>query len=176
VKHQLHQLHEGYISMSNPMRGLIAGFVASLALAGIFLLKSSFDFMPQINIIRLLTNLGGGNLSVGPAWADHFIVGTLIWGLMFGAGESIASRPAPWLKGIIFGVFAWLLMMVVFMPLAGWGLFGFRIGPSVPLGMLGLHLIFGAVLGLTYGLLRAWFPEKPPEDLAATVQSDPPTN
>lgn len=148
------------MSMSNPMRGAIAGCIASLVLAGIFLLKSSYNFMPETNIIRLLMNLGGGNLGQGSAWADHFIVGTLIWGLTFGACESMAARPAPWLKGVIFGVIAWALMMVAFMPLAGSGIFGAKIGPLVPLGMLILHLIFGTVLGATYGLLTAWFPEK----------------
>lgn len=151
------------MSISNPMRGAIAGGVASLVLAGIFLLKSSYDVMPEINIIRLLMNLGGGNLGLGSAWADHFIVGTLIWGLVFGASESLTARPAPWLKGVIFGVVAWALMMVAFMPLAGSGIFGVKIGPLVPVGMLILHLIFGIVLGATYGLLTAWFPEQPAE-------------
>jgi len=149
------------MTMSNPTRGALAGFVASLVLAGIFLLNSSFDVMPESDIIRLVMNLGGGNLSLASAWADHFIVGTLIWGLGFGASDSFGSRPAPWLKGIIFGVLAWLLMMVAFMPLAGSGFFGAKIGPSVPAGMLVLHLVFGTVLGATYGLLTACFPEKP---------------
>ena len=147
--------------MSNPMRGAIAGCIASLVLAGIFLLKSSYNFMPEINIIRLLMNLGGGNLSQGSAWADHFIVGTLIWGLTFGASEGLAERPAYWLKGVIFGVIAWALMMMAFMPLAGSGFFGAKIGPSVAVGMLVLHLVFGAVLGAAYGVLTAWLPEKP---------------
>ena len=149
--------------MSSPMRGAIAGCIASLVLAGIFLLKASYNFMPEINIIRLLMNLGGGNLSQGSAWADHFIVGSLIWGLTFGATESMTERPAYWLKGVIFGVIAWALMMMAFMPLAGSGFFGAKIGPSVAVGMLVLHLVFGAVLGAAYGVLTAWLPEKPVE-------------
>jgi hypothetical protein len=43
--------------------------MASLVLVGIFLLKSSFDVMPETNINCLLSDLGGGNLSVGSAWA-----------------------------------------------------------------------------------------------------------
>lgn len=149
--------------MSNPARGASAGFVASLVLAGIFLFKSSYGVMPEVNVFRLLVNLGGGNLSSESAWADHFIVGTLIWGLLFGITESLTSRPAPWLKGVIFGVLAWLVMMVTFMPLAGSGFFGVKIGPAAPVGMLILHVIFGAVLGATYGLLTVCFPEKPLE-------------
>jgi len=149
------------MTMSNPTRGALAGFVASLVLGGIFLLNSSFEVMPQIDIVRLLLNWGGANLGPGSAWADHFIVGTLVWGLGFGAVESFASRPAPWLKGMIFGVLAWLLMMIAFMPLVGAGFFGVKAGPSAAAGLLVLHLVFGAVLGATYGLLTAWFPDKP---------------
>lgn len=149
--------------MSNATRGAVAGFIASLVLAGIFVFKSAYGVMPEVNVFRLLINLGGGNLGPGSAWADHFIVGTLIWGLLFGEIESVVSRPAPWLKGLIFGVLAWLVMMVTFMPLAGSGLFGLKVGSSVPVGMLILHLIFGVVLGGSYGLMSLYFRERPPE-------------
>lgn len=151
------------MSMSNPMRGAAAGFIASLVLAGIFLFESSYGVMPEVNVFRLLVNLGGGNLGQTSAWADHFIVGTLIWGLMFGMAEPLTARPARWLKGMIFGILAWLIMMLTLMPLAGFGFFGMKLGSSVPAGMLVLHLIFGAVLGASYGLLTALFPERPPE-------------
>jgi hypothetical protein len=149
--------------MSNAVRGAVAGFIASLVLAGIFVFKNTYGVMPEVNIFRLLVNLGGGTLGSESAWADHFIVGTLIYGLLFGVVEPLSSRPAPWLKGIIFGVAAWLLMMVTFMPLAGSGLFGIKVGSLVPVGMAILHLIFGVVLGGTYGFLTNFFPERPPE-------------
>jgi hypothetical protein len=149
--------------MSSPLRGAAAGLIASLALAGIFLFKSTYGVLPEVNIFRLLVNLGGGTLSSESAWADHFIVGTLIYGLLFGVAEPLIPRPAAWLQGIIFGIGAWLLMMVTFMPLAGSGLFGIKVGTVVPIGMLILHLIFGAVLGLSYSVLTLLFPERPPE-------------
>src|SRR4030095_14345902 len=127
------------------------GFVATLVLTALMLLNSAFDLIPQINIIRLLTTLG--TLSVPSAWMDHFIVGVVVWGLLFAVYDGAATRPAPWLKGIIFGVFAWLMMMVAFMPLAGAGFFGWKIGITAPVGLLVLNLIFGAVLGVTYGFL-----------------------
>src|SRR5215813_9508850 len=96
--------------MSNSLKGMIAGLVAML------LLKSTMDVVPELNLIRLLTSLG--SISVVQAWMDHFIVGVVVWGLLFGAYDAMATRPAHWLKGIIFGVFAWLVMMIAFMPLA----------------------------------------------------------
>jgi len=152
--------------MSNSMKGMIAGFVATLALSGLLLLKSTMDLVPELNIIRLLTNLG--SISAVQAWMDHFIVGVVVWGLLFGAYDSSASRPAHWLKGIIFGVFTWLIMMAAFMPLAKVGFFGSKIGPMAAVVSLIYHLVYGAVLGTTYGLLSAWVPVKEPEGARQT--------
>lgn len=147
--------------MSNSMKGMVAGFVATLVLSGLLLLKGSMNLAPELNIIRLLTSLG--SIGTVAAWMDHFIVGVVVWGLLFGAYDALASRPAHWLKGIIFGVFAWLMMMLVFMPLAKAGVFGYRIGPIAAGVTLIYHLVYGAVLGTTYGLLTAWVPAKEPE-------------
>src|SRR6267142_165196 len=142
--------------MSNALKGMLAGFVATLVLTALMLLNSAFDLIPQINIIRLLTTLG--TLSVPSAWMDHFIVGVVVWGLLFAVYDGAASWPAYWLKGITFGVFAWLIMMVAFMPLAGAGFFGAKIGITAPVGLLIVHLIYGVILGATYGLLGVLVP------------------
>jgi hypothetical protein len=145
--------------MSNALRGMIAGFVATLALGVLLLFKGSLDLWPQLNIIRLL--MGLGSITAPAAWMDHFIVGTVVWGLLFSLFDSVGSGLGHWLKGIIFGVFAWFMMMVLFMPAAGAGLFGNKIGLIAPVVMLVVHLIYGAVLGVTYGLLAVWAPAKP---------------
>jgi len=150
--------------MSNFMKGMIAGFVATLVLSGLLFLKSTMNLVPELNLITLLTNLG--SISIVQAWMDHFIMGVLVWGLLFGAYDASAERPAHWLKGIIFGVFAWLVMMVLFMPLAKAGFFGYRLGPMAAAVTLIYHLVYGAVLGTTYGLLTAWVPAKRPEGAA----------
>jgi hypothetical protein len=54
-------------------------------------------------------------------------------------------------------------MMVLFMPLAKAGLFGSKIGIEAPLVTLLYHLVYGLVLGTTYGLLGTWAPEKQPQ-------------
>jgi hypothetical protein len=147
--------------MSNSMKGMVAGLVATLVLSGLLLLKGTMNLVPELSIISLLMSLG--SITAVQAWMDHFIVGVVAWGLAFGAYDSLASRPAHWLKGIIFGVFAWLVMMVLFMPLAKAGVFGWKIGPMAAAVTLIYHLVYGAVLGTTYGLLSAWVPAKAPE-------------
>ena len=147
--------------MSNSMKGMVAGFIATLALSGLLLLKSTMNLVPELNLIRLLVNLG--SISTVQAWMDHFIIGVVVWGLLFGAYDSLASRRAHWLKGVIFGVFTWLFMMAAFMPLAKVGFFGSKIGPIAAVVTLMYHLVYGAVLGTTYGLLSAWVPVKAPK-------------
>ena len=146
--------------MSNALKGMVAGLVATLVLTALMLLNGTLGLVPEINIVRLLTTLG--TLSVPSAWMDHFIVGVVVWGLLFAVYDGVAARPAPWLKGLIFGVFTWLVMMVAFMPLAGAGFFGTKIGITAPVGLLIVHVIYGVVLGATYGLLGVLVPVKAP--------------
>jgi hypothetical protein len=56
-------------------------------------------------------------------------------------------------KGINFGIAAWVMMMLVIMPMAGVGLFGLKMGMMAPVMTLMLHVIFGAVLGSVYAKL-----------------------
>src|SRR5215510_7277455 len=144
--------------MSNSLRGMLAGLIATLVLSGILVIKGNLGLWPELNIIRLLVNLG--SIQTVAAWMDHFIVGVVVWGLMFSAFDAMWESRAYWLKGLIFGVFAWLLMMILFMPLAKAGRFGTRIGSSANYLTLGMHLIYGLVLGIAYGLLTAYYPAK----------------
>jgi hypothetical protein len=144
--------------MPNALKGVIAGFVATLVLSVLMIFNSTIGLMPQIDIVRLLTTLG--TLTTASAWMDHFILGAVVWGLLFAAVDATTTRPALWMKGIIFGVFAWVMMMVTFMPLAGAGFFGAKIGITPAVGLLFLHLVYGVVLGVAYGLLGLWVPAK----------------
>src|SRR5437016_6490067 len=144
--------------MSNTLRGMVAGFVATLVLGAVLLLKGSLELWPELNIIRLLSSLGG--LTAAAAWMDHFIVGTVVWGLLFSIFDPLGAGYPQWLRGAVFGVFAWFMMMVLFMPASGAGLFGYKIGIVAPVVMLAMHLIYGVVLGTTYGLLAVWIPAK----------------
>ena len=48
-------------------------------------------------------------------------------------------------KGVVFGIAAWLGMMVMVMPMAGAGPLGMAMGIMAPMMTLVLHVIFGAV-------------------------------
>lgn len=151
--------------MSNTLRAMIAGLIATLVLTAVMLIKASMGLWPELNLIRLLVNLG--SIQTVAAWMDHFIIGVVIWGLMFGAFDAMWESRAYWLKGIIFGVFGWFLMMLLFMPATKAGFFGVKIGPNAIYVTLGYHLIYGIVLGVAYGVLTTYFPAKSPENPAA---------
>ena len=138
------------MSLRNWLKGMVAGFVATVVLSILMLMKQQMGLMPELNPIQMITDmLGASTPAVG--WVMHFMIGTLLWGTLFAWLEP-RLWGSHWLRGIWFGVGAWLLMMIIMMPMAGAGLFGISLGIMAPLMTLMLHLIFGLVLGWIYGL------------------------
>ena len=138
--------------MPHSTKGVIAGFFATLVISAIMLLLTAMG-LTQFDIVTLIDRLG----SIGRvgAWVDHFIVGTLLWGAIFAGFETVTPKAPLRLKGVIFGVGAWVLMMLIFMPAVGAGLFGTGLGIAEPLGMLLLHLVYGVALGVAFGVIDA---------------------
>lgn len=136
--------------------GMVAGFAATVVLSLIMLVKSAIGLLPELNVIRMLANFVNGPLASG--WILHFIIGTVVWGILFVLYQQMTLRRNFVVKGMLFATAAWLAMMLVVFPLAGAGLFGLVIGPMAPVMTLILHLIFGAILGLTYSMLRPGHP------------------
>jgi hypothetical protein len=127
-------------------RGIIAGFVATLILSVL------------LDPLATLARSAGVLVSPAASWMLHFVVGTLVWGTGFALLHDHMRGP-PWLRGVIFGFGAWILVMLSAIPLARAGLFGFELGFAPPLVMLLANLIFGGLLGALYGLLD---PEQEP--------------
>jgi hypothetical protein len=144
------------------LKGFIAGFIATGVISLIFVGFDTIGVFPELDIVSLIDQLG--SIQRGSAWVDHFIVGTALWGPIFTAFESMSDQRWPnWQKGAVFGVIAWLAMMLIFMPVVGGGwrnLFGLQLGLVAPVGMLGLHLVYGLVLGVVFDLLDKKFPSK----------------
>lgn len=132
--------------------GIAAGFAATVVLSAIMVMKQAMHVMPELDPIRMISGMMGARRATG--WLVHFAIGTLLWGILF-AWLAQYLPGAIWLRGIIFGVGAWLVMMVLMMPMAGAGPFGLKMGPMAPVATLLLHCIFGAVLGAVYGGLAA---------------------
>lgn len=137
--------------MQNIGKGFVAGFIATIVLSALMLMKSMMGMMPALDVIRMITKmLEASSPAVG--WSVHFFIGTILWGALFSVLDPFLFGP-HWLRGAIFASGAWVLMMIVMMPIAGVGLFAIQLGIMAPIATLILHWIFGVVLGATYGAL-----------------------
>ncbi|MDZ4365963.1 MAG: DUF6789 family protein [Afipia sp.] len=132
-------------------KGLAAGFVATVVLSMLMLMKDAMAIMPQLDVIGMISGMLG--LSKIAAWVVHFVIGTVVWGGLFVATYAYLPGQRPWLKGVALGLIGWVAMMIVMMPMAGKGIFGMQLGIMAPLMTMMLHVIFGAVMGLVYGML-----------------------
>lgn len=139
--------------MSTILKGVVAGFTATVVLSALMVMKQAMGLMPELDIAQMLTAmLGLPSIAVG--WMMHFVIGTVVWGGLFAI---IAPRfhLGNVAGGIAFGVAAWLMMMVAIMPMAGAGLFGLQMGILAPIMTFMLHVVFGAVLGWVFAALTS---------------------
>ncbi len=131
----------------NIKAGLLSGFIATIVLSVLMVMKAKMGVMPDLNAIKMLAGMMHGPMLMG--WVAHFMIGTVVWGLLFAA--LVNKLPGGVMSSaIIFSIGAWLLMMIGPMPMAGAGLFGVNIGMMAPVATLMLHLIWGVVLGFSY--------------------------
>lgn len=119
--------------------GIVAGFIATLAVAGLH------------EAVSLLTeSVGLRTQALGLLF--HFFVGTLLWGGAFGFAHDYLWGPS-WVRGVTFAAGAALLVMLVAMPLNGNGILGLHHGLALPVVIALLHVLYGAMLGGIYGKL-----------------------
>lgn len=139
-------------------RGIVAGFVATIVISMLMIMRLAAGIMTWFHPVEVM-NLSVQTLLGVPdnaafGWLTHLVVGTFIWGGLFGvvAGYMPGRRYA--VRGLVFGTLAWLLVMVILFPAAGSGFFGSGFGAIVPITTLISHWIYGAVLGASFGWLR----------------------
>src|SRR5215470_4600993 len=69
--------------------GLIAGFIATIVLSILMVAKSSMGLMPQLNpiedIVQVAHLLTGMTLPLPFGWIGHFLLGTVVWGIIYAA-------------------------------------------------------------------------------------------
>lgn len=138
------------------LRGVISGFLATCILSICTIIKSAAGIVPQANPIQALVKVStlwlGSPLTPWVGWAEHFFIGSVAWGVAFAIFEPTIRSPL-WIKGAVFSIAAWVVMMVLLMPPAGAGWFAANLGYGAPLAALVLHVIWGISLGLIYATL-----------------------
>ena len=140
--------------MPNSWKGVIAGFVATVVLSALIMLFNAAGVLKQLDIVEHIDKLEIDPARRGLGRSFHRRRSAV--GIRFSllsTPPSDEDRPR-WQKGLMFGVIAWFLMMIIFMPVIGAGLFGWRLGIVEPIGMLGLHLVYGLVIGRDFRFPR----------------------
>lgn len=145
------------------MRWIKAGTVGALGSLIIFVVMllgvevsafAPFNLPPSVAFLEVL------GLHYGPlAAVGHFVYG-IVWALillaLFGDGVTVG-------KGLAVAGFQWLLLMLVYAPVIGWGFFGMggpahALAPSDPLhlGSPARFMVLTLALHAVYGALNGW--------------------
>lgn len=132
--------------MSLP-NALVAGVIATLVVSCCLVAQGVTNALPGFDLIGLLHGVTGGPRAFG--WVLHGVVG-LGLALVFAAIDTRLSRRGRLAKGLVFGVLAWVAMMLFVLPLIGGSFFGLVMGWAAPVAALLLNLLYGATLGLCY--------------------------
>lgn len=143
------------------LRGMVSGLLATGVLSIAMLIKSAAMIVPEANAIQALVKVStttfGSPLVPWVGWLEHFIIGTILWGVAFAVFAQMIGiaqtrkTGGSIFAGLVFSVAAWIVMMLVLMPAAGAGFFGALLGYGAPLAALVLHLIYGFSLGAFFG-------------------------
>jgi hypothetical protein len=120
-------------------RGIVAGFIATLAL-------SLFHEPIQL----LAVTAGTASPMVGLLF--HFFVGTLIWGSLFGLLHDHLWGPS-WVRGVEFAVAAAAFVLLAVIPVIGTERFTMMLGVTAPIAIVLFHVVYGALLGAIYSHL-----------------------
>lgn len=151
------------------VRALIGGLLGTVALTVLIYMAPLMGF-PPMDLATMLGTMFISNPSAAflPGLVMHFMIGLILaLGYAFVFARLLPGQ--PWVRGALYGVIPWLLAMVVVMPMMGLvhplvragmmpapGFFLAGVGTVMaPLGSLIGHLVYGAVVGATYGRPRA---------------------
>jgi len=135
------------------LTSMAAGFFATVILSVLMVMKSKMGLMPQLDVIAMLAQMLALPVTLG--WVMHFAIGTMAWGLGFNMLYRLLPGKGAITKGVVFGVLAWLGMMVMIMPMAGIGMFGAKMGMQAAVMPLVMHIVFGWALGYCYQCFSA---------------------
>jgi hypothetical protein len=149
---------DSLVSWSKPIKGVVAGAVATAALSLLMVTPALGQETATIAVLDrvagfLLHGLGYEPIPRLAGWLWHFFIGTVWWGILFSLLRPILPGLRCWVKGLSFGVGAGLLMLLMVMPLTAAGALGTDFNLLDSLMLVPLHMVYGVILGTVYGWL-----------------------
>src|SRR5215467_13761724 len=122
--------------MTDVYKGIAAGAIATTALSLAMLAQNAAGILPSLSLVQLLLNLLDAPHEHALGWILHFAIGSGLLGGSFALIEPHLKADSHVKSGVLFGVILWLGLMLVFMPAAKAGYFGFQLTKFAPLVML----------------------------------------
>lgn len=146
------------MKQANFSNAMLGGFFGTFVMT-ILLYLAPVVGIPKMDIAAMLGSLLGHGIPAtvsGLWWAGmvwHFVNGTIIFSLIYAYFVYGWLPGENWLRGMIWGLFLWIAMEVIVMPITGSGVFSDH--ASYPLervfGSFAVHVIYGALLGAIAG-------------------------
>jgi hypothetical protein len=133
--------------------GMTAGLAGAGASGLVAVIATTGGLAPDFNPPALLERLLGVPVAPVVGWAAHLLVYGVALGLLFGALGRKLSDLGYALSGLFFALFTYGAAGLVFLPIAGGGVFGMDLGYSTVPVLLIAHLAFGLTLGGVYARL-----------------------
>lgn len=136
--------------MRNILNGIASGLVGTIAAGGMLLMNNALHKIPELHVARTLAALLGSPDRPLVGWVAFLVLGIVVFGVLFALAAPRIPVQSYLVKGLLFGIASWLLMMVVMMPLAGAGLFGIARGTMLAPAALVLNLVYWVVVSQIY--------------------------
>ncbi|MGE5175940.1 MAG: hypothetical protein ACM3JJ_06130 [Hyphomicrobiales bacterium] len=133
-------------------KAVLMGLLGSLFLAIVMLAwqQSGLSPFPEALPLAFVRSIFGPTTELGVGIFLHTVWITF-WTVMF----VVIYRRRTFADACVLALWLWLTALFVFCPLAGWGFYGTRVSPLVPLAMLVPHVLFAVS---AWGLARWLIP------------------
>jgi len=138
------------IRLSNIRNGIAGGLLATMAAAGMMLMNNALHRIPELHVARTLAAVLSAADRPIVGWIAFLVLGIFVFGTAFALLAPKVPTRSYVVKGVVFGMVSWLLMMLVLLPLAGAGVFGVNRGSMLAPAALVLNLVYWLVLSLVY--------------------------
>ena len=127
-------------------RAILGGFVGTVLLTLMTQFVAPMMTGQKMDMAAKLSEMMGTGLPIGMAM--HFLIGSVVFPLIYSLVLFRFLPGAPWIKGVISGVIFWLGLETVAMPMMGAGIFSSQMGGmKAVMAALIAHLVYGAALG-----------------------------
>jgi hypothetical protein len=138
---------------------MAAGLCGSAAHSGLMFLKSWMGWLPSFHpyedLQHRLSELIGSSVHPLVPWALSFLNGAVVLGILFGRIYRVLPGGSGAAKGLVFGVFGWMVMGVLFFPMLNEGLFAVQAGLGLLPALFSLLMLltYSVIMGIAYSTL-----------------------